>query len=107
MGHPVESSLTNTAFSGWNQAGGEAWHERLGVERPRGSEGQAEGDPRLHDGAGREGLRQEDQGTAGKIVKSRLPDGKIGSLPFLGLHQGGGRGGAIQGKEGIKFCSVA
>ena len=27
--------------------------------------------------------------------------------PFLGLRQGGGRGGAIQGKEGIKFCSVA
>ena len=24
--------------------------------------------------------------------------------PFLGLHQGGGRGGAIQGKEGIKFA---
>ena len=36
-----------------------------------------------------------------------LPDGKIGSLPFLGLRQGGGRGGAIQGKEGIKFCCVA
>ena len=36
-----------------------------------------------------------------------LPDGKIRSLPFLGLRQGGGRGGAIQGKEGIKFCSVA
>ena len=36
-----------------------------------------------------------------------LPDGKIGSLPFLGLRQGGGRGGAIQGKEGIQFCSVA
>ena len=26
---------------------------------------------------------------------------------FLGLRQGGGPGGAIQGKEGIKFCSVA
>ena len=37
----------------------------------------------------------------------RLPDGKIWSLPCLGLCQGGGRGGAIQGKEGIKFCSVA
>ena len=35
----------------------------------------------------------------------RLPDGKI--LFLLGLRQGGGRGGAIQGKEGIKFCSVA
>ena len=34
---------------------------------------------------------------------TRLPD----ALPFLGLRQGGGRGGAIQGKEGIKFCSVA
>ena len=32
---------------------------------------------------------------------------KICSLPFLGLRPGGGRGGAIQGKEGIKFCSVA
>ena len=31
----------------------------------------------------------------------------IPSFPFLGLRQGGGRGGAIQGKEGIKFCSVA
>ena len=39
--------------------------------------------------------------------QSRLPDGKIRSLSFLGLCQGGGRGGAIQGKEGIKFCSVA
>ena len=29
------------------------------------------------------------------------------SLPFLGLRQGGGCGGTIQGKEGIKFCSVA
>ena len=28
-------------------------------------------------------------------------------LPFLGLRQGGGRGGAIQGKEGVKFYSVA
>ena len=29
--------------------------------------------------------------------------------PFLslGLRQGGGRGGAIQGKEGIKFCHLA
>ena len=36
-----------------------------------------------------------------------LPDGKIGSIPFLGLRQGGGHGGAIQGKEGIKFCSAA
>ena len=36
--------------------------------------------------------------------EARLPDGKILSLPFLGLLQGGG---AIQGKEGIKFCSVA
>ena len=26
---------------------------------------------------------------------------------FLGLCQGGGCGGAIQGKEGIKFCSIA
>ena len=31
----------------------------------------------------------------------RLPDGKIGSLPFLELCQGGGQGGTIQGKEGI------
>ena len=31
---------------------------------------------------------------------------KILSLPFLGLRQGGGRGATIQGKEGIKFCSV-
>ena len=29
------------------------------------------------------------------------------SLPFLGLQQAGGRGGAIQGKEGIKFCYLA
>ena len=36
-----------------------------------------------------------------------LQDGKILSLPFLGLRQGGGGGGAIQGKEGIKFCNVA
>ena len=35
--------------------------------------------------------------------KPGLPDGKIGSLPFLGLRQGGGYGSAIQGKEGIKF----
>ena len=40
-------------------------------------------------------------------LMSRLPDGKIGSLPFLGLCKGGGLGGAIQGKEGIKFCSAA
>ena len=40
-------------------------------------------------------------------MKARLPDGKILSLPFLGLRRGRGRGGAIQGKEGIKFCSVA
>ena len=39
--------------------------------------------------------------------QSRLPDGKIWSPPFLGLRQGGGRGGAIQGKNGINFCSVA
>ena len=39
----------------------------------------------------------------GSDKKHRLPDGKIGSLPFPGLCQGGGRGGAIQGKEGIKF----
>ena len=26
--------------------------------------------------------------------------------PFLSLDQGGGRGGGIQGKEGIKFCSA-
>ena len=26
--------------------------------------------------------------------------------PLLGLRQGGGRGGAIQGKEGIKFCHL-
>ena len=38
---------------------------------------------------------------------ARLPDGNIWSLPFLGLRQGGWRGGAIQGKEGIKFCSLA
>ena len=39
-----------------------------------------------------------------------LPDGKLWSTPFLGLHQDGGQGeggGAIQGKEGIKFCSEA
>ena len=42
-----------------------------------------------------------------KVTQSGLPDGKILSLPFLGLCQGGGRAGAIQGKEGIKFCSVA
>ena len=41
------------------------------------------------------------------VLEKRLPDGKIWSLPFLGLRQGGGRGGAIQGKEGIKFCSAA
>ena len=28
-------------------------------------------------------------------------------LKPLGLGVGGGRGGAIQGKEGIRFCSVA
>ena len=32
-------------------------------------------------------------------LSSRLPDGKAGSLPFLGLRQGGGREGTIQGKE--------
>ena len=39
-----------------------------------------------------------------------LPDGEIGSLPFLGLCHGGGRGGAIQRKEGsdqILQCIVA
>ena len=30
---------------------------------------------------------------------SRLPDGKIWSLPFLGLRQGGGRGGARKGSN--------
>ena len=40
-------------------------------------------------------------------LKARLPDGKTWSLPFLGLRKGGGRGGAIQGKEGIKFSSEA
>ena len=40
-------------------------------------------------------------------LSSVLPDGKIWSLPFLGLRQGGGRGGAIQGSEGIKFCHLA
>ena len=29
----------------------------------------------------------------------------ISSFPWI--RQGGGHGGAIQGKEGIKFCSVA
>ena len=50
----------------------------------------------------------------GNSVKGRsggretvLPNDKILSLPFLGLRQGGGCGTAIQGKEGIKFCSVA
>ena len=37
---------------------------------------------------------------------SRLPDTKIKSLLFLVLRQGGGRGGASQGKEGTKFCSA-
>ena len=41
------------------------------------------------------------------VLHTVLPESKIWSLPFLGLRQGGGRGGAIQGKEGIKFCSVA
>ena len=36
-----------------------------------------------------------------------LPDDKIWSLSFLGLRQGGGHGGAVQKKEGIKFRSVA
>ena len=39
-----------------------------------------------------------------QVIITRLPDGKIGSRPYLGLRRGGGRGGAIQGKEGIKFC---
>ena len=30
---------------------------------------------------------------------ARLPDGKIWSLPFFGLHQGGGHGGAIQERK--------
>ena len=40
-------------------------------------------------------------------VLTRLPDGKILSLSFLGLRQDGRCKGAIQGREGIKFCSVA
>ena len=32
---------------------------------------------------------------------------KIGSLPFLGLRPHALRPGAIQGKEGIKFCHLA
>ena len=36
-----------------------------------------------------------------------LPDENILSLLFLGLCQCGGHVGTIQGKEGIKFCSVA
>ena len=60
--------------------------------------------------------RLEDHRLAGTVVdlQARLPDGKIGSLPFLGLgptsstlRRGGGRRGAIQEKEGINFCSVA
>ena len=42
-----------------------------------------------------------------KELQARLQDGKIWSHPFIGLCQGGGRGGAIQGKEGIQFCRVA
>ena len=37
---------------------------------------------------------------------TRLPDGKIRSLSFLGVCRGGGRAGAIQGKEGIRFCTA-
>ena len=40
---------------------------------------------------------------------ARLPDGKIWSLPFLGLLRGGGRPSILahsKGKEEIKFCSV-
>ena len=36
-----------------------------------------------------------------------MPDGKIASLPFLGLRQGRRMGGAIKGNEEIEFCSVA
>ena len=32
---------------------------------------------------------------------------KIRSIPFLGLRRGGGHGGTIQGKKGIKFCHLA
>ena len=52
--------------------------------------------------------RRPPTATFTKVASSpRWPDGKIWALPFLGLRQGGGCGGAIQGKEGIKFCSVA
>ena len=40
--------------------------------------------------------------SAEKAKEPVLPEGKIYSLPFLALRKGGGRGGAIQGKEGIK-----
>ena len=37
---------------------------------------------------------------------TRLPDGKIRSLPFLGLRQGGGRGGAqSKGRKGSNFAA--
>ena len=42
-----------------------------------------------------------------RIMAPQCCAAKISSLPFLGLRQGGGRGGAIQGKEGIKFCHLA
>ena len=42
-----------------------------------------------------------------RVAVAVLPDGEIWSLPFLGLGQGGGCGGAIKEKEWIHFCSVA
>ena len=36
----------------------------------------------------------------GDDLEARLPDGKIGSLPFLGLRQGGGRGEGRNPRQG-------
>ena len=36
---------------------------------------------------------------------ARLPDGKIGSLPFLGLRQGGGRGAQSKERKGSNFAA--
>ena len=65
----------------------------------------AVGRPPHGDGGDPVGLGEASDVVLDVPVDTRLPDGKIGPLPFLGLRRGGGRGGAIQGKEGSHFAA--
>ena len=86
-------------------------------ERPRGHEGvQAPvvahvGDDQGQEGRRRQGLREDElQQELGICTEPLNTQGcqmaKFDRFPSLDLRRGGGREGAIRGKEVIKFCGV-